>query len=283
MNEISKEQFQDLCSAYVLGVLEGDEVEFFLTILKAPTLEQRTIYTELNRLAQHLPLITALETPSLRVKQKLMSKVDPTYSSRKKSTEFQRNEPRLVEKIFHVLGVNTYFFWKTTVATILIISLGLGLYIFHLKNSLATQRLFSNIQAKQVLILQDSLQQSISMLKVLQTSQLEIVVLNGLAANSKGYGKILWDAMDKKALLYLSNLPITTQEKTYQLWVIIDNKPFAVGVFPITDGALNHIYKINHLLETDRRHISGFAVTLEPKEGSTMPTGKMILMGNAFL
>ena len=81
---------------------------------------------------------------------------------------------------------------------------------------------------------------------------------------------------------FISN-KITKRKKSFFERDIIDNKPFAVGVFPITDGALNHIYKINHLLETDRRHISGFAVTLEPKEGSTMPTGKMILMGNAFL
>ena len=110
-----------------------------------------------------------------------------------------------------------------------------------------------------------------------------LVSMSGLDVNPSGYGKILWDPVRKIAVLHVS-LPPEAADKDYQLWVIRDKKPVDAGVFQVRysgqDGAL---YKIDHLVETDKNHINAFAVTLEPKGGVPQPTGKMYLLGSTLL
>ena len=119
------------------------------------------------------------------------------------------------------------------------------------------------------------------LLDVIRSNKMEVVVMNGLEADPSGYGKIIWDPVNKKAILHISNLPKQPSNKDYQLWVIRDKKPVDAGLFQVSDNRSGgQLYKIDNLVESNRSRINAFAVTLEPKGGVPQPTGKMYLLGS---
>lgn len=84
-----------------------------------------------------------------------------------------------------------------------------------------------------------------------------------------------------RAILHISNLPLIPADKDYQLWVIRDQKPVNAGVFHVAvEKAGGDLYRIDNLVEADRKRINAFAVTLEPKGGLPQPSGKMYLLGS---
>jgi anti-sigma-K factor RskA len=120
------------------------------------------------------------------------------------------------------------------------------------------------------------------LLALLKSPQVTIVVMNGLEASPQGHGKILWDAMRQKALLYVTNLPPPPGDKDYQLWQIVNNKPISAGVFNVSaEGA--GFFNVEPVGVADFKTINAFAVTLEPKGGVPQPTGQMYLLGKPSL
>jgi anti-sigma-K factor RskA len=90
----------------------------------------------------------------------------------------------------------------------------------------------------------------------------------GLAAN------IYWNSNSKQVYLDINNLPQTTNDKQYQLWAIVDNKPVDLGVFDVTDT--KQLVAMKTIASAQ-----AFAVTLEPKGGSVVPTmEQMYVIGN---
>src|SRR5690606_19563656 len=119
-----------------------------------------------------------------------------------------------------------------------------------------------------IMELQDSLSRKEALLEVIRSREMQVVLMAGTEASPAGYGKILWDPERKIAVLQVS-LPPEPEGMDYQLWVIRDSKPVDAGVFQVSARAdrRDGLYKIDRLVETDRKHINAFAVTLEPKGG----------------
>lgn len=77
----------------------------------------------------------------------------------------------------------------------------------------------------------------------------------------------------KEVYLALENLPVAPKDQQYQLWAIVDGKPISLGVFNQDSGAaMQKMTPVNSA--------QAFAITLEKRGGSTVPTMEnMYVMG----
>lgn len=101
------------------------------------------------------------------------------------------------------------------------------------------------------------------------------VVLAGLETAPQGYGRLLVDAPNRRAILLAGRLPPLPEGRVYQLWSLTDGTPAPAGIFePIADGTA--IHRVDDLPDEEP---DAWAVTLEPEGGVPQPTGPMVLMG----
>lgn len=157
---------------------------------------------------------------------------------------------------------------------LLLISLALVVFVFNQNATL-------NNQEARITELETELQQKEEMLSILEARSVNLVVMNGLEVNPDGYGKIIWDPEKQQALLQVANLPEVPEGKTYQLWLLKNNKPIPSATFMIRNsGVEGSFFKIEQLAEADRQNTNAFAITLEPEGGVSQPTGQMYLLGN---
>lgn len=278
---MDKEHFEELCSAYVLGALEKDEAREFERALSERDPELINIYVEMQRVAYKLPLSVEMVEPPQSVKEQIMRTIRGSGSVP-------------VEGFFAKLAV-LIGFGKPQIAVgfslaLLVIVFGLSYYTFFLKetvrqrdNQLTQMTDEMKRQYQQFTAVRDELKKKEELLKVLQSPRIDVVIMNGLEVNPKGYGKIIWDPDKKSAILQISNLPAVPQGKDYQLWVIKDKKPISAGVFTVNDPAKENLFKIEELIEVNKKSINAFAITLEPKGGVPQPTGAMYLLGTPSL
>jgi anti-sigma-K factor RskA len=93
------------------------------------------------------------------------------------------------------------------------------------------------------------------------------VALTGTTNYLDNLATVFWNESSSRVMLGVQNLPATTSEESYQLWVLVDGIPIDLGVFEskaLTDSV--------GLLEM-KNTVSGdaFAITREPKGGSISP------------
>ncbi|MFK7924622.1 MAG: anti-sigma factor [Bacteroidia bacterium] len=120
----------------------------------------------------------------------------------------------------------------------------------------------------------DQIDRTASQIEVLADANSRIIDLKGLdlAPNSKA--RVYWNTASNKVYFRMDGLPKLTEEQQYQLWAIIDGVPVDAGVL-LADGSLELANPISG-------DAIAFAVTIEPKGGSTNPTmDKMVLYGEA--
>ncbi len=80
-----------------------------------------------------------------------------------------------------------------------------------------------------------------------------------------------------RLILYASNLPPVPDGRTYQIWVIVQDRPRSVGVFR-SDSSGEAKYDSGRLQDLDGPVT--VAVTLEPEGGAPQPTGPTVLAGS---
>ena len=94
---------------------------------------------------------------------------------------------------------------------------------------------------------------------------------------SEARGRYMWSREEGLGVLFLSNLPQLPEDSTYQLWVTREGgSPVSGGTFtPQADGSARLIVRTGDLAGT----LTGMAITVEPADGSTTPTGDIVLQG----
>jgi hypothetical protein len=295
LTPMTKQEFLEACEAHALGALDPDDRERFYLALPQADDEMNAALDGALRTADLLSLTLGAMAPGPDVKRRLMASVhadlagNPESAPRKNPRPFRFPETRrpLLERVFGAwmqprLGVAAAF-------SLLVLAAGLVAYNLSLNEKLASRQtalldargrmeaLADSTRAR-IESLQDSLSQKEAMLEVIRARGMEMVALGGMEDTAR-YGKILWDPERKVAVLTVT-LPPEPDGMDYQLWVIRDNKPMDAGVFQVgARSGGDGMYRIEQLVETDKKRISAFAVTLEPKGGMPQPTGKMFLMG----
>src|SRR5258708_4667078 len=104
-----------------------------------------------------------------------------------------------------------------------------------------------------------------------------LVIANGHPQPPQPQGKAVYIQSSGKLLFVASNLPALPQEKAYELWLLPSaGAPVPAGVFrPDTKGSS---VVVNPPISPGVS-AKGFAITVEPKEGSAAPTTKPMMLG----
>ena len=103
------------------------------------------------------------------------------------------------------------------------------------------------------------------------------LALAGKGEYARAVARAYLDPESGRLILYAHNLPPVPDGRTYQLWVIIDERPTSVGVFE-SDSQGEAKYDSGRIPDLDGPVT--VAVTLEPDGGVPQPTGPIVLAGS---
>lgn len=259
------DRFEELCAGYVLNALEPDERSEFEEMLAAADKEQRELYQKMRSTANNLAFNTNRVEPSEAVKQNLLQVI---------------NEDIEEEQSVYSDNFDWQKFAIAASFALLLVALSLLFYTFNLSSQLETRNEQLDQQQQIITELEKEIEQKNEMLAILEAREVDMVVMRGMEASPQGYGKVIWDPEQQKALLQVSNLPPVPADKEYQLWIIKNNEPISAGLFAVNDPKRDAFFKIEQMEPAGEQATNAFAVTLEPKGGMPKPTGDMYLMGN---
>ena len=269
---MSHEKLSELCSIYALGALDGEELREFEAHLETgcPLCGQQI--QEYSQTVAAIPEALANVRPSADLKGRLMARLDQESSSRG-VVDFKP----VVKPMSSGSGSKRGWLpWACAVAAGLALTISLT-RVSSLNRGLAEQQEKLNQQLQQLKTLQRLLSDEKEVTQFIAKPGVRVTPLAGTDKSPQAAGQILWSAQEKKALFYASKLPSPPEGKTYQLWIIANNKPIDAGIFPV-DPQGNGFLKVPLLAEADKAQ--KFAVTLEPAGGVTQPTGAMHLLGS---
>jgi len=269
---MSHEKLSELCSIYALGALDGEELREFEAHLKTgcPLCGQQI--QEFSELIASIPEALPNVRPSPDLRDRLLASLDREFPNRG-VVDFKSAAKGLPGSPGRRRG---WFPWACAVAAGLALMVSLT-RVSSLNRGLAEQQERLNQQLEQLKTLQRLLSDEKEVTQFITRPGVKVTPLAGTDKSPQAAGQILWSAQEKKALFYASRLPSPPEGKTYQLWIIANNKPFDAGIFSV-DPQGNGFLKVPLLAEADKAQ--KFAVTLEPAGGVPQPTGDMHLLGS---
>ncbi|WP_445666513.1 anti-sigma factor [Fodinibius sp. AD559] len=273
--------FKELCADYVLNILDQDERMRFEEMLDEATEEERELYQQMRTKGNKL-LFSDRDDPSPEeLREELLAEVEdsdeqvPDRSSEHAEVE---SDEEVIE------GADDSE--ETRVSLTLVLSIVLGFiclslvfYAFSLRSEISAQSDVIAEQEKQIIDLENEMQELQEMLAVINSRQLHVVRLLGMEANPFGYGNVIWDSQNNRAVVWLAELPDPGGEGQYQFWAIFDNKAVDIKSFSVDDNG-NALFMTDDLDMLDNGDDFSFAVTLESDGGSSQPDGEMHLMGS---
>jgi anti-sigma-K factor RskA len=268
----------ELCIPYVFGRLNPGNRKQFEAHLASGCEQCSRELSDLYEATARLPLLLRQEAPPSGLRQRIASRL----SSR-------RAEPQPVSKPAPLRGAKPapqrgpvepaiskpttqhswYFYASIVTGAILIVAL-----LLFLNDQL---RATSDLE-KKLADLQAQLQQKQEMMNILQAQKIEMLQLSGVEAGADDFGRVFWDPEKRRAVLEAVNLPAASAGKQYQLWLVKDKKYVRAGEFDVAAGK-STVFAVMTLPVGDRQQIDGFEVTLEPRGGSTQPSGTVRLRG----
>ena len=269
---MSHEKLSELCSIYALGALDGEELREFEAHLKTgcPLCGQQI--QEYRDTVASIPEALPNVRPSRGFESRLLARLDQE-ASKAGVVDFKPAAKVLPVKPGRRSG---WFPWACAMAAGIALMVSLT-RVSSLNRGIVEQQERLNQQLEQLKVLQRLLSDEKEVTQFITKPGVRITPLAGTDKSPQAAGKILWSAQEKKAFFMPQICRHHLQGKTYQLWIIADNKPFDAGIFAVDpDG--NGFLKVPSLSEADKAQ--KFAVTLEPAGGVPQPTGDMHLLGS---
>jgi anti-sigma-K factor RskA len=260
----------ELCIPYVFGRLNPGNRKQFEAHLETGCDQCKRELSELYEATALLPLLLKQESPPSGLRQRLLARLSskrPEPPPRGPKPTPQRGT---VEAPVAKAPEHSWYLYASIVMGILLI---VGL-LFFLNDQLRT----TGELEKKLSELQAQVQQKQDILAILQAQKVEMLQLAGAEAGSDMFGRIFWEPDKRHAALQFVNLPAQPADKQYQLWLMKDKKYLRVGEFDVNKEKTN-VFAVMTLPVGERQEIEGFAVTLEPRGGSTQPSGVIQLRG----
>jgi hypothetical protein len=101
---------------------------------------------------------------------------------------------------------------------------------------------------------------------ILKDPTITPVAMYGVAPHNICRCTLFWDKKTGKVYMMIHHLVPSTNEKKYQLWAMVNDKPVNVGM--VNDGIRDRFIELQHVPEA----ATAFSVTLENASGSATPT-----------
>lgn len=171
---------------------------------------------------------------------------------------------------------------KLMAAASIVALIGVGMYAYFIKSDLSKSQhefaqvnnSFNALQGKFDTLSQENERINDEMLLVanqmdfIRDENTKKIELTGTANYSSNLATVFWNNTSEKVMLDVKNLPQTGPDESYQLWVLIGGVPQDMGVF---DFDIN-IDSLGLIEMKTTGLADAFAITREPKGGSTSPT-----------
>lgn len=272
--EPDNEKFEELCAGYVLNALDPKETTEFEELLENASEEQLDLFRNLQSAANQIAFtVEEHQAPDI-VKERILEQI--------KADRQKDSSEEITDSVSKKKTSNGFDRGSLAIAAsfaLLLVTLSLIFYSFNLSSEISDKEEIIVEQQNQITELQSEVQQKEELLSILESREVDLVMMSGMEVNPEGYGKIIWDSESKRALLQVSNLPAVPADREYQLWIIKNNKPVSAGLFSVDDPRKDSFFKLEEI-SADEQKADAFAVTMEPKGGMPQPTGDMYLMGN---
>ena len=276
----NRRTFKELCADYVLNILDQDERMRFEEMLDEVTEEEHELYQQMRTKGNDL-LFSDRDDPSPeQLREELLEAVDKDKGDSDHSLE--QVEAASDEETFEEETDSGETHVSLTLVTSIVlgfICLSLVFYAFSLRSEISDQESTIVSQEEEIADLENEMNELQEMLSVMDSRQLHVVRLLGMEANPFGYGNVIWDSQNNRAVVQLAELPNAGKDGQYQFWAIFDNKAVDIRSFSVNnDGEV--LFLIENLDGLNKRKDFSFAVTLESDGGSSQPDGEMHLMGS---
>lgn len=255
-------KFEEYCAASVLGALSAKEEQEFAELLANATETQLLLHNEMKAIAAELALGANPEKPSQSVRDELMAMAWASVERKQQATIFNIPVSRFSIAASFILLLTT---------------MGLFFYSLRLNSDIEMRSQVINDQAIKIQLLETEVERKEALLTILEARDVDLILMDGLDVNPEGYGKVVWDKNNGRALLQVANLPEIPTTRDYQLWFILDNQPISAGVFAVRDSERDDFFTIENL--SNEANEGAFAVSLEPSGGSQQPTGDIFMLG----
>ncbi len=107
----------------------------------------------------------------------------------------------------------------------------------------------------------------LNQLQTIRQSGNSLIQMRGTDKDTTAFASIIYNTETKKSYLDIVNLATPDADKQYQLWAIVDGTPVDMGVFDVTVDTNSTLQEVPFI-----ENVQAFAVTLEPRGGSIVPT-----------
>ena len=161
---------------------------------------------------------------------------------------------------------------------ILFIIIAAGFFYLYQKFSLDVNKYKSDIESlnKQVAGLTTQLAVNKEVDKILQMKDAHIINLYNTSINKEGSGKVIISFESSSGFLQLSDLPVLSNNKSYQLWMSFDKTNISLGICRPSE---NISYLPITLPEQNYKGEIKFFITEESSVNAEAPSGKIYLTG----
>ena len=274
-------RFRELCDGWALHALSEEELAELRKLLGEATPEMISTCRELERAALHLAVGVEPATPPAAVKTRILAAVSPRREATGTRSEqvavggHPRKGPMgkdWAARLLARLGLDRPRAVLAFSAALLVLAIGLGFHILALNRS-------ASHDEQRIVDLSEQLAERERLLQVLKSREVEVVILDGLDLNPRGYGKIIWDVENRVAVLQVANLPPVSQNASYQFWVYPkEGEPISSGTFAVRDPERDTFFRLEGFTSIDKGLIRGFLITLEAEHGASQP-GEAWYMG----
>jgi anti-sigma-K factor RskA len=258
------EEYREMLAAAALGTLEDPDAKQLESHLQSCS-ECRAERDQWEETASWLALDAEPREPSTQFRTELLLKI--------RSDVVERPESTLVHMPRRVWAGSQK--WGAIAAGFLIVGLSVSLLVLWRQNRAGRQELAR--LSKEVEQTKQELAQQREASAIISTPGSRMMELAGTEMAPMAHAMLAYDETGR-AILMAKNLPPPPAGKAYQLWFIAGGAKMPGKVFRTTgsgEGMLN-----DHVPESARGS-AVFAITLEPEQGVTSPTGQIYLVSRS--
>jgi len=258
------EEYREMLAAAALGTLDAPEAKQLESHLRSCS-ECRAERDKWHETASWLALDSEPIEPSKQFRTELLLKIRSDAGERPGAAVVQ--VPRRVW--------TTAQKWGAIAAGLLIVGLSISLLVLWGQNRAARQELTR--LSREVEQTKQELAQQREAAKIITAPGSRMMELSGTEMAPTAHAMLVYDQTGR-AVLMAKNLPPPPAGKAYQLWFIAGGAKMPGKVFRTTgagEGMVN-----DHVPESARGS-AVFAITLEPEQGVTSPTGQIYLVSRS--
>lgn len=255
--------YKEMLEAAAIGGLNSSEAEQLQTHVQSCS-ECRAALDQWEATAAMLALDAEPREPSKRFRTELLLKI-----------KTQPDSSRAVVVPMPPLVWTAAQKWGAIAAAVTIVGLSLALMVLWRQNTASRMELAR--LSKEVEVTKQELARQREASAIVASPGARMLELSGTEMAPSAHAMLAFD-QNGRAILMAKNLPPPPAGKAYQLWFIAGGNKMPGRVFTTSAAGEG---MLNDQVPASARESAVFAITLEPEQGVTTPTGQIYLVSRS--